>query len=81
MSSKAKLCQNCGIFLEDPSHHACGDVEIPYCVNCTTPHGNLGSKEQVKSQLFRFYQKSMNLSEEDASEKADKKIDSLFSNV
>ena len=79
MSSKAKVCQNCGVFLEDPSHHACGDVEIPYCVNCNTPHGILDSKERVKPQLVKFYKKSLNLSEEEATNKANKKIDLLFS--
>jgi hypothetical protein len=64
--------------LEDVSMHACGDIEIPYCIRCVTPHGILSSEEEVRSQLVRFYTESLKMKIGEAQKKADKKIAAMF---
>jgi hypothetical protein len=78
MEIKITTCQSCGLPLEDPSLHACGDVEIPYCVRCVTPHGRLSSEEQVKAQLIKFYTESLKMKKKDAEKKAEKKLALMF---
>ncbi len=79
MGLKITNCQSCGLPLENPEQHACNDLEIPYCVRCITPHGLLGSKDQIKAQLVKFYTDSLKMKKVDAQEKADAKIALLFS--
>jgi hypothetical protein len=63
--------------LEDPSQHACGDVENPYCIRCTTPHGILKSREQVRQQLIRFHMDSLGMTREVAEKKTDEHMANL----
>jgi len=79
MSLKITNCQCCGKPLEDPVHHACEDVNIPYCAECATPHGNLGSREEVRAELVRFYTTNLGLKPEEAQERAEEKAALIFS--
>ncbi len=63
--------------MQDPSQHSCGDVESPYCVYCTTPHGILKSKEQVREQLIRFHMESLGMTRKEAEKKTDKHMKTL----
>ncbi|RMF90796.1 MAG: hypothetical protein D6733_02860 [Methanobacteriota archaeon] len=66
-----KTCQSCGMPMESPAHHACGDEKSPYCVHCTTPNGVLKSREQIREQLIRFHMESLGMTREEAEEKTD----------
>lgn len=79
MSLNIINCRCCGMPMDDPSHHACEDVDIPYCVRCVTPHGNLGSKEQVRAGLVKFYTTNLGLEPEEARKRAEEKTALIFS--
>ncbi len=57
--------------MEDPSEHACSDVENPYCTYCANPHGALLSKEKIREQLIGFHMKSLGMTRAEAEKKTD----------
>jgi hypothetical protein len=55
--------------MEDASQHACGEAENPYCNYCTTPHGVLKGREQIREQLVRFHMESLGMTRNEAEAK------------
>jgi uncharacterized Zn finger protein (UPF0148 family) len=77
MGLKIVTCRACGIPLEEASKHSCGDVESPYCSVCTTPHGILKSKDQIREQLIRFHIESLGMTREESQKKTDEHMKNL----
>jgi len=53
--SEPKICESCGMPMEDASQHGGGNIKNPYCVYCTTPDGKLKSRREVREGMVAFY--------------------------
>jgi len=47
MTEKCPSCGSCGMPLDRPDDHACGDVRIPFCRYCTDAAGELRPYDEI----------------------------------
>jgi hypothetical protein len=52
--------------LNNPSDHALGNEQNPYCAHCADESGNLKSKEEVREGMINFYTQTEGKTREDA---------------
>ena len=61
-----KICQSCGRVMKSPEDHGGGNVNNPYCSDCTDEEGNLYPREVVEKNLIDYYLRVKQCSWEEA---------------
>ena len=52
---KEEICQSCGRPMKKPEDHGGGDINNPYCSECTDEQGHLKPRDVVKKNLIDYY--------------------------
>lgn len=61
-----KICESCGMPMQEAKDFGAGDVNNKYCVHCTDEKGNLKSFEEILAGMKHFAISSLGVHEEEA---------------
>jgi hypothetical protein len=70
-------CDACGMPMTQPSQHAKGDPENPYCIYCTNAAGDLKPRDEIREGMIQYVMKLENWPRDQAAADVDRKMAEL----
>ena len=58
--------------MRDESEHGAGDMNNPYCIQCTDANGTLKSREEIKKGMTEFIMRAQNKPRDEAEREVDR---------